>query len=298
MSELPVPLPGENTEASMFISLAKLSNIMQQMTRMLFTTTDRRDGETKIHKLDRQLRVWQYESLEPMQTRDMGESQGLFSARLQVLSHFCMLLIHQPGLTLEEENPQFARSMTVSLQSALNVLLTLTESKAERTASYLQPNPVRMIFQSGLMCLYFAWHNQTVILSDGNTNSKMHTSRTSTTLAPATETAVDLLRLHMSELATDTYIMASQDREVAHQTLEQAILVLQRMTDKTYALFAEPDQQLDYHAATGEDGGASMDNLVDWSSSLWQLNADDLTEWSEAFAPGSMDTFWPDFELE
>lgn len=298
VSELPVPLPGETTEASMFISLAKLSTIMQQMTHMLFTTTERREGETKIHKLDRQLRVWQYEHLESMDTLNHGENKRSSSHRLQVLSHFCMLLIHQPGLTFEEDNPQFARSMTTSLQSALSLLLALAESKTERTAAYLQPNWVRVIFQSGLMCLYYAWHNQTVILSDGESVLEAPTSSASTTLAFATETAVDLLRLQASELPTDTYTMASHDREVAQQALDQAVLALQRMTDKTYTLFDAAHQQSADHPAVGGDGSTGMDSLEDWSSSLWQLNADDLTEWSEAFAFDSMDTFLPDFDLE
>lgn len=297
-SELPVPLPGESTEASMFISLAKLSTIMQQMTRMLFTTTERREGEAKIHKLDRQLRVWQYEHVESLESANTGEDRHSFPRHLQVLSHFCMLLIHQPGLTFEEENPQFASSMAVSLRSALDLLLSLAEFKAERTSSYLQPNWVRMIFQSGLMCLYYAWHNQTVILYSGDSVSEAPTSRASTTLAFATETAVDLLRLQISELPTDGYTMASHERGVTQQALEQAIMALQRMTDKTYALFDGSNQQPTNDSAVVDEGLASMDTLEDWSSSLWQLNADDLTEWSEAFAFGSMDTFLPDFDLE
>ncbi|KAM0722590.1 hypothetical protein Q7P37_002031 [Cladosporium fusiforme] len=296
IAELPVPLPGESTQTSIFIALAKLSSIMQQFTWLLFTTTERRDGESKINKLDRQLRVWQYEHSDLIE-HGKADSNAV-ALHLHVLAHFCLLLIHQPGLTLEEENPQFARSMTASLHCATSLLRVLTEARNNRMLSCLQPNAPRLIFQCGLICLYYAWHNQTISLPEADCFSEPGASACQTaTLSLMINMACTLLTSRSGELPVDAFAPANNDYEALQESLQHATNALRSMSDKTYALFGESQHTMD-DAQNEFDGSLAMQSIEDWPSSLWQLNADDISEWTEGFTLQSMDTFLPDFSLE
>lgn len=298
IAELPVPLPGEGTQASMFIALAKLSSIMQQFTRLLFTTTERRNGEAKISKLDRQLRVWQYEHSDLIQQGRSDKQSGDFALYLQILAHFCLLLIHQPGLTLEEQNPQFAKSMTVSLHCAISLLRVLTECRPNQTLSCLQPDAPRLIFQCGLICLYYAWHNKTTNLPEADCFSEMGASVcTTATLTTFIDMACTLLNLRTENPPADSFESISTHQETVTDSIQQAANTLQSMSTKTHALFGE-SQYSTNDVSTVFDGAGTLDNIEDWPSSLWQLNADDLSEWTEGFTLQSMDTFLPDFSLE
>lgn len=299
IAELPVPLPGEGTQASMFIALAKLSTIMQQFTRLLFTTTERRDGEAKISKLDRHLRVWHYEHSDLIaQGKSDGQSNSL-ALHLQILAHFCLLLIHQPGLTLEEQNPQFPKSLTISLHCAINLLQILTESRGNQALPCLQRNIPRLVFQCGLVCIYYSWHNQTINLPEADCFSEAGAEVGSkTTLKSVIDMACSLLKCRPGTPAIDSSIVSPvNDQDVMRQPLQEAARTLSSMSHKTYKLFGGSGLNTN-DASTGFLDTFALDSVEDWPSSLWQLNADDIFEWTEGFNFHSMDTFLPEFSLE
>lgn len=282
----------------MFIAFAKLSSIMQQFTRLLFTTTERRDGEAKISKLDRHLRVWQYEHSDLIaQGKSDGQSNSL-ALHLQILAHFCLLLIHQPGLTFEEQNLQFTKSLTTSLHCAINLLQILTEARGIQTLPCLQSNIPRLVFQSGLVCLYYSWHNQTINLPEADCFSETGAKvGNMTTLKSIVDMACSLLTFGSKIRPIDSIVSPVSDQDILRQTLQEAARALFSMSDKTYKLFGGGGFNAN-DASTGFPDTFAMDSVEDWPSSLWQLNADDISEWTEGFNFHSMDTFLPDFSLE
>jgi hypothetical protein len=284
-TQLPVPLPGETTQSATFIALVKLHKIMQQAIQLLFTTTERRDGERKIDHLERQIRVWRYENAH------LTENNEFSAHHLDSLSHFCMLLVHQPGLTMDENSEQIDRSMHASVESSLGVLHVLTKAKHERLIFYLQPGATRMVLQSAMMCLYFAWHKQSTDLpaDDGSTAQTY-------SLDSAVEMACSLLDIQRHDLAqshTLNYAMAQHE-------LAQATAMLRDMVAKTYIWLGQIDRLLPGPIAHVEQVAVDdpiVGNPADLSS-LWDLNTTGLEEWSEGLQLGSMDQYLLDFDLE
>jgi hypothetical protein len=284
-TQLPVPLPGEPTQSATFITLVKLHTIMQQAIRLLFTTTERRDGERKIDHLERQLRVWRYENAH------LTEEDGFSAYHLELLSHFCMLLVHQPGLTMDENSEQIGRSMHTSVESALGVLQVLTKAKHERRIFNLQPSATRMVLQSAMMCLYFAWHKQTTELpaDDGSTAQTY-------SLDSEVEMACSLLDTQRGDLAQSH----TQNHAMAQHELAQAIATLRDMVAKTYTSLGQIGRLLPGSTAHVDEMVVNDPTIVNPAdlSSLWDLNTTGLEEWSEGLQLGSMDQYLLDFDLE
>lgn len=285
-AELTVPLPGERTQAAPFIAFVKLHLILQQATQLLFTTTERRDCEAKIGHLERQLRVWRHD------TADLVGHGDNFPDILGLMSHFSMLLIHQPGLTLDENSDQVEKSMSTSLESALGILHVLTKAKNERRLIYLQPNATRMACQSAMMCLYYVWHTSKTDF----TSFACHTSQTRS-LESAVELACNMLDLHRGDLAPKDATSAVQGSETVQRDLHQAVTALRSMTEQTYGLLgqatsAQPEPLSDLERMFVNE--FNMQDPTDaWlgDSSLWGLNAASLEEWSEGLRLDSMDQF-------
>lgn len=287
--ELAVPLPGEQSQCATFIALVKLHIILQQATQLLFTTTDRYDCESKISRLEQQLSVWRYENPTSSQHADYSADF------LDPTSHFVMLLIHQPGLTLDDDCEQFNRSMAVSLDSAISILQVLSRAKHERRLLYLQPNATRMAFQSALMCLYYVWHKNTTALafsSDSATGTL--------NLDSAIEIACSLIALHRSDLNTIGSTSEPTKCATARGEIDHALAMLQDMTEQTYASLGQTDSTraeplLDFGMDT-----TTQDTTDNWlgGSSLWGLNAASLEEWSEGLQFETIDSYLPDFGLE
>jgi hypothetical protein len=278
ITQLPVPLPGETTQSATFIALVKLHKILQQAIQLLFTTTERRDGETKIRRLERQLRVWQYENAH------LTENNRFSAYHLDLLSHFCMLLVHQPGLTMDENSEQISRSMQTSVESALGVLHVLTKAKHERRVFNLQPSATRMVLQSAMMCLYFAWYEQSTDLpvEAGSANQTY-------SLDSAVEMACSLLDIQRCDLA-QAHI---QNGVAAQHEFARATAMLRDMVAKTYISLGQGDR-LPSGSATHLDevfvNGPTVGDPADLSS-LWDLNTTGLEEWSEGLQLGSMDQY-------
>jgi hypothetical protein len=286
-TQLSVPLPGETTQSATFIALVKLHKIIQQAIQLLFTTTERRDGERKIDHLERQLRVWRYENAH----FDLTKNDEFSAYHLDLLSHFCMLLIHQPGLTMDENSEQISRSMHTSVESALGVLHVLTKAKHERLIFYLQPSATRMVLQSAMMCLYFAWHKQSTDLpaDDGSTAQTY-------SLDSAAEMACSLLDVQRRDLAQSH----TKNHAMAHHELAQATATLRDMVAKTYTSLGQIDRLPPGPIALVDEVAVNdlvVGNPADLSS-LWDLNTTGLEEWSEGLQLGSMDQYLLDFDLE
>lgn len=292
-AELAVPLPGERTQSATFIALIKLHHILQQATQLLFTTTERRDGEAKIDRLERQLRVWRYENGE------LTEPGDYLASFLGLINHFTMLLIHQPGLTMDENSEQVCKSMSVSLESALSILQALTKAQRERRLMYLQPNATRMAFQSALMCLYYTWHSKTT-----DFGAFSSPERQSLSLESAIDLACSLLNLHRCDIAPKDATADLQRCQIVQDDLNKAATALRSMTKQTYTSLGqtitarfEPLPDLDRVTA---DDAAMQNSTDDWlgDSSLWALNAASLEEWSEGLRLESMDQYLPEFRLD
>lgn len=283
--ELPVPLPGESTQITLFIAYVRLSSIMQQFTKRLFTTTERRDGERKIQQLDGQLRVWGYEFSAVRGKHGSISQDTTLEPHLHVMGCFSMLLIHQPGLTFDEHVPQFDKSLAISLQSALAILSTLERSQLDKRLFYLQPNIIRMVFQSALVCLLHAWRHKTDVLA--SSELALGSSGTPTEerpLSSAIETAVGLLESLVSQSSLTDHDMTTAE-------LNQAIGALRGMSVKTSELYSDASSQ---HAvglsipAMVPDSLLQINehDLMDTSSSLWDLNDAALFEWWEDYEQG------------
>lgn len=287
--ELAVPLPGEQSQCATFIAFVKLHLILQQATQLLFTTTDRGDCETKISRLEQQLCVWRYENPSSPQHRDYSADF------LDLTNHFVMLLIHQPGLTLDDDCEQFDRSMVVSLESAISILQVLSRAKHDRRLLYLQPNATRMASQSALMCLYYAWHKKTTDLAFSS-GSAIETL----SLESAIGIACSLINLHRSDLDPIGVTSELTKCATARHDIDHALATIRNMTEQTYSSLgqtysARAEPLLDL----GMDS-SNQDTTDSWlgGSSLWDLNAASLEEWSEGLQFETIDSYLPDFGLE
>lgn len=291
--ELSVPLPGERTQSATFIAFVKLHTILRQAVQLLFTTTERRNGETKIHRVERQLRVWKYENAH------LTEPDDYSAHSLELTSHFVMLLIHQPGLTMDENSEQIDRSMSTSVESAVRILQVLTTAKHERRLFYLQPNATRMAFQSALMCLYYTWHKESTDLPSMD-DSVLRTL----SLDSAIEMACSLMDLHHCDLAANGATSDPHESGTAQRDLGQAVIMLRRMSKQAYASLGQEDKARSEPLSDLErviaDDTTMQHSTDDWlgQSSLWELNAASLEEWSEGFRMESMDQYLPPFSLD
>lgn len=287
-TQLPVPLPGETTQSATFIALVKLHKILQQAIQLLFTTTERRDGESKIHRLERQLRVWRYEHT---YLTHPDESSAY---HLDLLSQFCMLLVHQPGLTMDENSEQISRSMHTSVESALGVLHVLTKAKHERWIFYVQPSATRMVLQSAMMCLHFSWYKQATELPVGGESTTQTCS-----LDSAVEMACSLLDIQRRDLTQTNYVH-DRGHVTAQHELAQATATLPDMVAKTYTSLGQSDRMSAgpaTHLGEVSVNDPVVGNPTDLSS-LWDLNTTGLEEWSEGWQLGSMDQYLLDFDLQ
>lgn len=291
--ELSVPLPGECARSATFIAFVKLHIILRQAVQALFTTTERRSGEAKIHRLERQLRVWRYENAHLTKPGDYSAHS------LDLTSHFAMLLIHQPGLTMDENSQQIDRSMSTSVESAVSILQVLTTARHERRLFYLQPNATRMACQSALMCLYYTWHKETTDLPSMDDSVSQILS-----LDSAVEMACNLMDLHRCDLAANGATSDPQEGKVAQRDLDQATIMLRRMSRQTYVLLGQEDKarsepSFDSNRVIADEANMQYSN-DEWpgQSSLWDLNSASLQEWSEGLRLESIDQYLPSFCLD
>lgn len=110
----------------------------------MYTTTNRRGGVAKIHRLQREVEVWKQNAQSALpgvarikhtiQTNlDSTDNNdpGILLARdidfsalwLFMLGEIVVMLIHRPALTFESHEPRFANSLQSCVEAATNLIL-------------------------------------------------------------------------------------------------------------------------------------------------------------------------------
>ncbi|KAK4508638.1 hypothetical protein PRZ48_002377 [Zasmidium cellare] len=274
-SELPVPLPGESSSSTLLVAMCQLVTIMQRITETLFTTTDRRNGERKIRELGDQLRAWT-DGFAALLDASPGlrHNNSLFVGYLRLLSLFNIILIHQPGLTFDDDHPQFSTSLSRSTEAAVAILTLLQDFSEEHRLFYLPPEGTRIVFQSLLICFFYAWHHGSLKVPAStplNGDGSSHPSHAS--LESLVEVGLQLI---------EALLLECPSVEVRGE-LEQAVHTFRSMSRRTHDLFGQPGELEPENSTLGgqllED-----DFLTDWPSTLWDLNDSDFAEWSETYA--------------
>lgn len=159
------PLPGERTAVFVFIQYVALGRKLSRILDLLYTTTRRRDGATKIAELDLELRMWN----QNLKTSGISFDIGSFSEValgesyhgdnrirlwLQLMANFAMILIHRPGLSFDDTTAEFGKCLRICLDCSQVILTTLSDSCIApwlRSLSLVGPSTV---FQSALMHAY------------------------------------------------------------------------------------------------------------------------------------------------
>jgi len=280
-TDLPLSLPGEDTRISRFRTYIRLSQIMSKCIKQLYTTTQRRGGVEKISILDRELRVWEQSCgisfcPERQNSFDPDGDQAFPISFLQILSNVTMILIHQPALTFGPGAPQFRSSLSISMQSYINIMKVYGKNKAERRLFYLHPNGARISFQGALMSFYYYWHSSLFALDDEKIDMQLHNVISST---------IELLKLQIAEY---TSLNASTE------TLSSAVSTLNMLTART-------DQVLSGGINSGDIAMSQEDQSLDsdiWGpTALENLNQLDIENWGSDFGSQGLDPYFIDFSV-
>lgn len=164
-TELSHPLPGERTTVFVFIQYVALGRKLSRILDLLYTTTRRRDGATKIAELDLELRMWNQNLKTSGISFDIGNFSELASGEtchvdnriklwLQLIANFAMILIHRPGLSFDDKTAEFRKCLSTCLDCSRVILMALSSSYIPswlRGMSLMGPSTV---FQSSLMYAY------------------------------------------------------------------------------------------------------------------------------------------------
>jgi hypothetical protein len=225
---LPLPLPGETTRLSIFLSEIRLIRIGSSCLQQLYTTTERRGGVDKMSALDRELHVWQDNFSTVFCNGDLErylpEDQEFTIPHLHLMSNFCMFLIHLPALTFNPEVPRFSQSLKAYVHACRSIIEMLSTHRQERRLFYLQPNGARLIFQSAILCLYEYWHAKTSKESEHSMGEQ--DGYPGAVLNDIIGSAISLLELQSSEyLKTDLGGLQEQD-SASPEILQAAIYTL------------------------------------------------------------------------
>ena len=293
--ELPVPLPGETPAMQGFITLVRLCCILRRCVTGLYTTTERRNGQRRIPTLEQELRNWIYgeqalKDSEPLQ-HQQSEAAKFVRRYTITLAHMCMILIHQPALTFEEKVPQFAQSLETSVKAALSLLDTLKSPRHDKRDLYLQPSLSRILFQCALLCLYYCLYRRTTSIP--SQNLLCHTATTETTeetLEHAISSTTALLGDRRRQYDASPSVAS---RQTSQTILHEAERFLEQTSQRIHSLVhgreeaATPATEAQQSRGAGESDASCIPDAFEsgfdgWESSLWDLNAASLSEWSDA----------------
>lgn len=163
-SQLNLPLPGESTAVSDFIAFAHLSRILAGILQQLYTTTDRRHGEKKITKLRGELQAWSQHfrtKLADPVALPSGSIEDADFPRLwlSALLAKAEILIHRPGLTFDENSPEFRDCLDHCSGSSAVLIQLLCSHCGRECLAWMMPLGPATLFQSGLMHLYYQLHS-------------------------------------------------------------------------------------------------------------------------------------------
>ena len=310
-TDLPLNLPGEDTRISIFLTYIKLSRIMSKCIKKLYTTTQRRGGIEKISMLDRELRVWEQscgisfcsERLDPAEDHSgrartlpsrSYEDQVFSIPYLQIMSNLAMILIHQPALTFGPGSSQFRSSLSISLQSYMNILKVYDRNKSERRLFYLHPNGARIVFQGALMSFYYHWHSEP--LAPDHETSTEHETKPDMPLRDVIGTTIDLLKLQLAEYTRIETLNAPHVSST--ETLSSAVSTLNMLAARTDQVISGGNNALTQTCDIDmSQEGESLDSDIWGPTALENLNQLDIQNWGSDFGPQRLDPYLIDLSI-
>ncbi|KAL4879958.1 fungal-specific transcription factor domain-containing protein [Aspergillus karnatakaensis] len=163
-TELVHPLPGQTTPVHFFNHYATMGKKLSSILDLLYTTTRRGDGSSKIERLDREMRVWS-QNLEAGDDCNSLESShlslppadkgcSLMLLWLRLLVQYSIILIHRPGLTFDDTTPEFGTCLGACVRASTEILHLLSLSALTLYFRSLCPVGPALVFQCGLMHIY------------------------------------------------------------------------------------------------------------------------------------------------
>ncbi|KAJ5640657.1 hypothetical protein N7528_000282 [Penicillium herquei] len=175
-AELSHPLPGERTAVFLFIQYVALGKLLSRIRETLYTTTQRRNGATKINDLNLDLRMWN-QNLKmtgiifdigtipsPSLRNESAHENDRTVLWLQLLANTAMVFINRPGLSFDDTTVEFANCLRACVASSTANLSLLKEVHVPnwlRNMSLVTPG---MVFQSALMHVYCQCYCRTLNL--------------------------------------------------------------------------------------------------------------------------------------
>lgn len=223
-AELTYPLPGERTPVFLFVQYVSLGKLLSRIREMLYTTTQRRNGASKINDLNLDLKIWNQNLKMTGITFDIGiipsssprnessyENEGPV-LWLQLLANTAMVLINRPGLSFDDTTVEFANCLRACVASSAANLSLLEGHQVPhwlRNMSLFGPS---MVFQSALMHVYCQCYRRTISLQE----------------CPALEASVGGISNAISILEKDRtdFHHVNSNQSFYHQSMNEAVSTL------------------------------------------------------------------------
>ncbi|KAK0115613.1 hypothetical protein ONS95_000117 [Cadophora gregata] len=165
LTQLPLPLPGEQTRFASFLVYVRLSKILSMVLKDLYTTTRRRNAEDAMVSLDRELSMWLSlaepvigELWDPSERENDAPSWDFSSLWLHAMYRLAVIYIHRPALTFEPTEPKFKDSLGIYSKAASALIQLLIMSTSERRLFYALPIGPSIVFQCGILNLFAVWY--------------------------------------------------------------------------------------------------------------------------------------------
>ncbi|KAL2801802.1 hypothetical protein BJX63DRAFT_426514 [Aspergillus granulosus] len=135
-TELLYPLPGQMAPVSFFNQYAVLGHKMSSILDLLYTTTQRRQAN----------------------------GCGSMILWLRLLTHFCIILIHRPGLTFDDNTKEFAACLAACIRASIEIIHLLLLPEMEQSFPSFSPFGPGLVFQCALMHVYCQRKSKTIDL--------------------------------------------------------------------------------------------------------------------------------------
>ncbi|KAH8424385.1 Zn(II)2Cys6 transcription factor [Aspergillus melleus] len=298
--QLSYPLPGETTNVEPFLHHVLLTQILSRCLEQMYTTTNRRGGVAKIHRLQREIEVWKQnvqsalpglaliqqevhakrDNIHNSSTAILSSQQLDFSSLwLYILGELTVMLIHRPALTFGPQEPQFVDSLQSCVESATNLVLAFEYAQSEYLITRLWPLGYHFIFQSGLMLLYDRWFEDLARPPRAATNMS--------NLAPLICTTVNVLTKHAASLdeamvSGATNVLSATE---STRTLRQTASYLHRLFIQTMDRESPSIGHNQNPAIPTEAPPAALSSALSDLGALQSLEASALPEYAASMWP-------------
>ncbi|KAK1148787.1 hypothetical protein N8T08_008672 [Aspergillus melleus] len=298
--QLSYPLPGETTNVEPFLHHVLLTQILSRCLEQMYTTTNRRGGVAKIHRLQREIEVWKQnvqsalpglaliqqeihakrDNIHNRSTVILPSQHLDFSSLwLYMLGELSVMLIHRPALTFGPQEPQFVDSLQSCVESATNLVLAFEYAQSDYPITRLWPLGYHFVFQSGLMLLYDRWFEDLPRPPRAATNMS--------NLAPLICTTVNVLSKHAAFL-DEAMVSGATDVSSATETmrtLRQTASYLHRLFIQTMDRESPPIGQSQNPAFPMEAPIAELSSAVSDLGALQSLESPALPEYAASMWP-------------